>query len=946
MSPQEFIDKWKSVTQTERATAQSHFNDLCDLLGEPKPHDDDPTGDRYAFEKGASKTSGGDGWADVWRKGCFAWEYKGKHKALDKAMGQVKQYAAALENPPLLVACDINRIIVQTNWTNTVSVRYEVLLEDLIHPRKRELLKQVFNGDEKLKTGESRAEMTKKMAREFASLAQELEQAGHQPLVAAHFVIRLVFCMFAEDAGLLGDNLFSKLLSAARRKPAQFEPLAKQLFGAMSNGGLLGLDQVDWFNGGLFEDDFALPLTLPQIDRVRKAAELDWSAIDPSILGTLFERGLDPAKRSQLGAHYTDPENIMRIVEPVVLRPLRREWEAVRCEIEQAKGDKKKRERLEVFLARLRGVTILDPACGSGNFLYMALRSLKDLEHRVLLEAESLGLGRSYPELGPEVVKGIEISPYAAELARVSIWIGELQWQIEHGFNVDRNPVLKNLDSIENRDALLTEDGKEAEWPAAEFIIGNPPFLGDKKLRRNLGDSTVDKLRSAYADEVSGAADLCTYWFYKALKSILNGTAQSAGFIGTQGIRGGANRSVIQEIANKSRIFEAWSDLDWILDGASVHVSIVCFGNSNSNAQLDGEMVSEIDGSLVQSSTSLRNSRKINSKRAFVGVQKGGKFELAEVEAINLLSLPNASQKPNSDVLLPFFNGKDFSRGMPGRWLIDFFLRTFDESIAYEAPFAIIEERVYDDRQASSGRPSTNDRWWQHQWPRPDLRAASSEMDRTIACIQTAKYRQFRWIDKPILPSNSLIAFAFDDDYFFGVLHSRFHEVWALAQGTQLREKESGFRYTPTTCFETFPFPDPTDAQRAEIAEAARALNELRENWLNPAEWVNEETLIFPATVGGPWHRWIPGADALSQGSIAEARYVRLVPKPAAVGPLSVRTLTKLYNERPAWLRSAHQRLDEAVAAAYGFSADISESDLLAELLRMNLEMAEKSRSD
>jgi hypothetical protein len=280
MFPQEFVDKWSAVTTSERATAQSHFNDLCDLLGEPKPHDDDPTGERYAFERGAAITGGGDGWADVWRKNCFAWEYKGRHRNLERALAQVKQYAAALDNPPLLVACDFERLIVTTNWTNTVSVRHEIQLQDLLIPARRDFLKKVFRGDESLKTGQRRDELTQKVARDFAALAQQLENAGHDPLVTAHFVNRLVFCMFAEDAGLLGDKLFTRLLETVKNRPADFHPLAQDLFAAMSTGGRLGLDPVAWFNGGLFEDNVALPLTTPQINLVRNAAALDWSSLD------------------------------------------------------------------------------------------------------------------------------------------------------------------------------------------------------------------------------------------------------------------------------------------------------------------------------------------------------------------------------------------------------------------------------------------------------------------------------------------------------------------------------------------------------------------------------------------------------------------------------------------------------------------------------------------
>ncbi len=782
----------------------------------------------------------------------------------------------------------------------------------------------------------------------------------------------MLFCMFAEDAGLLAESLFSKMLEEARKKPADFPALAGDLFRAMSKGGRIGYQAVEFFNGGLFENDTALPLDRKQIDLVRAAAALDWSAIDPSILGTLFERGLDPAKRSQLGAHYTDFDNIMRIVGPVVLDPLAREWEAAKAGIEGYKLPAKRRELLERYLGRLRGVTVLDPACGSGNFLYVALRGLKDLEHRVLLEAEALGLGRRLPELGPEVLRGIELNVYAAELARVSIWVGELQWQIDHGYGVARNPILKPLASIENRDALLsgppltsggeglgvrgelTSDGQtrptEAPWPDAEFIVGNPPFLGGSLLRRELGNAATESMFAVYGDRIPNASDLCTYWFEKARAQIESGRSKRAGLIATQGIRGGANRKVLQRIKGTGDIFLAWSDLPWTLEGAAVHVSIVGFDAGNDKTKtLDGITVPDIHANLTAHEGDLGEARVLKSNHAvcFMGPSAKAPFDIFESLALRFLTEPNAAGTPNSDVLRPVTTASDLTGVDRAMWTIDFGLLSYERAVGYEAPMRYAEEVVRPARETR--RDDYRGCWWQYSRPRTELRKACVGLERVLATPGVSKHRLFRWYPAVQLCNQGTLVFAVEDDYTFGVLHSRFHELWARAQGTQLREVESGFRYTPTTCFETFPFPEPTAAQRAAVGDAARELNALRENWLNPPEWTQEETLVFPATVGGPWDRWIPapplpsggegaGGKGQPSGTIAEARYVRRVARPAMAKSVAARTLTKLYNDRPAWLRHAHDKLDAAVAEAYDLPADLPDATLLAALLRLNLE--------
>ena len=319
MTTHDFINKWRASALKERSASQEHFIELCRLLGEPTPAEADPAGETYCFERGARKDTGGEGWADVWKRHHFAWEYKGQRADLDAAFGQLRQYALALGNPPLLIVSDMRRFRIRTNWTNSVRKTYEFGLDDLADAGTRERLKWAFSDPERLRPGETRQSLTERAAASFATVAQALRERGHDPHRVAHFVKRLVFCMFADDVGLLPAHMFTRMLEQARRGPAQFADLASDLFRVMARGGRVGFETVDWFNGGLFDDDAVLPLERSDIDAVLAASNLDWSEIDPSILGTLFERGLGPDKRAQLGAHYTDREKIMLIVEPVVI---------------------------------------------------------------------------------------------------------------------------------------------------------------------------------------------------------------------------------------------------------------------------------------------------------------------------------------------------------------------------------------------------------------------------------------------------------------------------------------------------------------------------------------------------------------------------------------------------------------------------------------------------
>ena len=335
LSPQDFVAKWRIADLKESAASQEHFIDICRLVGHPTPAEADPGGTHFTFEAGATKQRGSQGWADVWKKGFFAWEYKGRHRDLTAAYQQLLQYRESLLNPPLLIVSDMKEIIIHTNFTNTVKQVIHIGLDDLLDPAGLAQLRAVFTDAAAFRAPKTTEEVTQEAAAEFARLADLLRRFGADPGEAAHFLIRLLFCLFAEDTGLLPEDLFTRLIQGTRRQPAAFAGQLGQLFSAMSTGGWFGSEQIAHFDGRLFDDGRVPELDSDSMDILVKVSTLDWSHIEPSIFGTLFERSLDPAKRSQLGAHYTSKEDILLIVEPVLMAPLRRRWEQVRTEAEE-----------------------------------------------------------------------------------------------------------------------------------------------------------------------------------------------------------------------------------------------------------------------------------------------------------------------------------------------------------------------------------------------------------------------------------------------------------------------------------------------------------------------------------------------------------------------------------------------------------------------------------
>jgi hypothetical protein len=991
----DFKKKWSRYQGKETSAYQGHFDDLCRLLGQQTPTEADPTGtDFFCYQKRVVKDAelfdlehpdSGDpterGFADVWKKGCFGWEYKGKKKNLDEAYKQLLRYREALLNPPLLVVCDFDRYIIRTNFNGTVQETHEFTNDQIDRPENLRILRALFENPDFLKPQRTTAQVTKALAEKFAQVARslykresaeladaetraEVNVVHRKSLRIARFLNRLIFCFFAEDTGLLPKKLFSELARTALDDPHQFSQALESLFGTMAKGGMFGPHKIRHFNGHLFEDSTVFDLNDDERRILAEASEADWQFVEPSIMGTLFARGLDPDQLAALGAQYTDRPDIVTIVEPVLMVPLRREWAALKAALlpafKRSQGTPEDRARIQAFLKKLRKIVVMDPACGSGNFLYVSLQMLLDLEKEVITFATMLGF-QFTPEVGVHQLRAIEINPYAYELAQVTVQIGYLQWRRDNGFDNDRTPVLQKLDGFLNEDALMVphyhskaktlkeaQAGEhtatdalkfytEREWQECDILVGNPPFLGGKLIRRELGDLYVDALFENFGGRVRPEADLCCYWFEKARQQVEHAKCKRAGLLATQGIRGGANREVLKRIKETGDIFFAESDRDWVLAGANVHVSMVGFDNGTEKGRiLDGRSVNQISAQLG-AAVEVHTAKIVqeNTGISFMGITPAGPFDLAEEQAIEWLTSPNPSGRPNSDVLRPYFNGNDLTKRARNAWTIDFGVEMpLEEASRYEKPFGYLASKVKPIRQTNR-RPAYAKNWWIYAESRPAMRQAFAVRSRFLATCMVAKHRMFLWLDTVALPANVVIVFGRSDDFFLGILHCRFHGVWALKQGTRLETRP---RYTPTTCFETFPFPRPTPPQGVAIAAAAKELNELRERWLNPPEWTVERVLEFPGSAGGPWSRYVVNPD---KNGIGTVRYPRLEPRDAVcAAKLKKRTLTNLYNERPAWLDLAHKKLDAAVAAGYGWPVDLSDEQILERLLALNLERA------
>lgn len=955
MNVKEFVAKWSQVQQNERAIAQSHFNDVCLLAGHLPPLEKDPTGEEFRFEAGAVKPTGQRGFADVVYRGKFLWEYKSPAADLDRAYQQLLLYRDSFNNPPLLITSDIQTIIIHTNFINRPRKKYEIDFDRLLNGDGVELLRRVFENPFSFEPAETQESITNASAQTFVLVADSLKK--HRDLQGeiytseqlAHFMVRLLFCLFAEDMNLLPSNIFSEIVKAQGRFFTNLQTPLQNLFNAMRDGSSFGYHTIRWFDGSLF-DDALVPSIPDDLGRaLLKAADHNWSEIDPTIFGTLFERVIDESKRAQLGAHYTGKTDIELIIDPVLMQPLWDKWAEIRLQCLRLEPEPAG-QLLHQFAAEIAQTRVLDPACGSGNFLYVALQKLLDLQKEVILFAQNRQLPPLELTVSPEQLYGLEINPYAHELSQITVWIGYLQWRHVNGFKNEMDPILRPLRNITRMDAILAYDEHgqptEPEWPPAEVIVGNPPFLGGKKIAGEFPASYLKDLRLVYKGRLPNFSDLVVYWFERGRKEIEQKRAKKACFLATNSIAMGTNLPVLKRIKTTGDIFFAWNDREWVLEGASVRIAVVGFDDGSTTIRfLNNQKVNQINANLT-TGIDVTKTQKLgeNKNFSFIGTQKSGPFNIPKSLALNMLSSPNKTGVSNSDVIKPWVNGLDIARRPRHKYIIDFPARMSEsEASQYEQPFQYVKEHIPTVRKASHFK---NFPFWIHWNTRPKMREAIQGFERYLATPRNSKHRIFVWLNKDVNPDSQVVVFAFDKDYYFGVLQSKIHEIWTLATCTWLGIGNDP-RYTPTTTFNTFPFPWPPGREPQEsdsplianIAHWARELHHWREAWLNPPNEAqgtlgNYEKLLQLRTLTNLYN----GLDYM--------RHIRATNTPFNARDLAQATQKAVTRPEAEALYDLHTLLDRAVCEAYGWPHTINDDEILSRLILLNNQRAEENGSE
>ena len=1002
-----FIARWQGVSASELATAQSFTIELCRLLDLPEPHH----AQDYMFERPVSFRHGDGGSSagriDCYKRGCFVLEAKklkgvGAHgtptapkrsydDALLRARSQAENYARALPagegRPPFLIVVDVGKVIeLYAEFTRSGATyvpfpdprSHRIRLADLRDPAIRARLAAVWREPLSLDPTRHAARVTREIAGHLAALAKLLEAGGHAPEAVAGFLTRCLFSMFAEDVGLIPKGGFTGLLDECAANPAAVPGLLGGLWRDMDSGTTFSAvlrAALPRFNGKLFKSPEVLPLSREQIGMLLEAAKADWTQVEPAIFGTLLERALDPRERHALGAHYTPRAYVDRLVQPTVIEPLRKAWGYVQgAAVMLAKEGKQKEaiNELRAFHHRLCSLRVLDPACGSGNFLYVALEHLKRLEGEVLNQLHDIGHGQTLLEaegltVDPHQFLGLELNPRAAAIAELVLWIGYLQWHFRtRGAGLPPSPILKDFRNIECRDAVLAHDGmdyvtdergipvtrwdgrtmkthpvtgeqvpdetarlpleryrnpRQAEWPAADVVVGNPPFIGASTMRAALGDGYVEALRGARQD-VPDSADFVMFWWRHAAQLVAQGKLSRFGLITTNSLRQTFNRRVVQAALDDGlHLAFAIPDHPWVdsADGAAVRIAMsVAAPGKADGRRLDVSTEREGKGEgleveLVECHGAIHADLKVGADvtaaqalRANCGVSSPG-FKLHGAGFI--VTQEEVARLETDAPIKDYRNGKDLTDRPRGVRLIDLFGYETDEvRRRWPATYQWVLERVKPERDAkahTADGAGYAKLWWLHGKPRQELRKMLAGLQRYIATVETAKHRAFQFLDKSIAPDNMLIAIAVDDAYFLGVLSSRAHVVWALAQGGTLEDRP---RYNKSRCFETFPFPVATE-QQARIRDLAEQIDAHRKRVLAEHDELTLTGLYNVLTKVGA------GGTALNAKD-------RLIHEKGLV----------------AVLKSLHDELDAAVLAAYGWNDQPADEQILERLVALNAE--------
>lgn len=1041
---QTFIDRWSKSGAAERANYQLFLSELCDLLEVPRPDPATPDTSRntYVFERTVVFRYGdgtsSHGRIDLYRRGSFVLEAKqgaeypqggqdaplssvvrdqsrriGRgigargtpawDEAMLRARGQAEQYVRALPpeegRPPFVIVADVGHSLELYSEFSRSGGAYvpfpapgshRIRIEDLNKEEIRDRLRAVWTDPLSLDPSRRSARVTREIADRLARLAVALERGGHDPHETAGFLMRCLFTMFAEDVGLLPKASFSGLLDSLKERPEHFVPMTEELWTRMNEGGFSTSLRSDVlrFNGGLFEKATAIPLTRDQLLLLVEAAQCDWRDVEPAIFGTLLERALDPTERHKLGAHYTPREYVERLVMPTIIDPIRAEWDAVRAAVLVLVGDGKADKAaatVREFHHKLVSVRVLDPACGSGNFLYVTLEHLKRIEGEVFDTLDSLDQRQSLMELqgvtvDPHQLLGLEVNPRASAIAELVLWIGTLQWHFRNRGNTPvPEPVIRSFHNIECRDALIEWDaiepicnesgepvtrwdghstrphpvtGKEvpdesrrvpvyryvnpraATWPDADYVVGNPPFIGASLMRAALGDGYTEAVRSAHSD-LGASSDFVMYWWNHAASLVRAGRLKRFGFVSTNSIRQTFNRRVLQEhlkAASPVSILFAIPDHPWVdsTDGAAVRIAMTTAGRGSHDGRLL-EVVSENDGEHGVAAVSFRKRTGKVQADLSIGADVAGAVPLRANEGIScpgvklhgagfIVTPAEAAQLGLGTVpglerhIRGYRNGRDLASRPRGVLVVDTFGLTESDLLArFPAVYQWLLERVRPQREALRGTTKDADAyadlWWQFGKARASLRESLAGLSRYIATVETSKHRYFQFLDASILPDNMLVCVAQDDAYVLGVLSSRLHVTWALEAGGRLGVGNDP-RYNKSRCFETFPFPNGTDAAKSAIRNIGEQLDAHRK--ARQAEHTD-------LTMTGMYNV----LHLLRQGATLTEKDRQIHEK----GLVAV-------------LREIHDELDRLVAAAYGWPADLSDDDILARLVDLNAERA------
>jgi hypothetical protein len=984
-------ERWVDAKARERANFQPYLGELCFALGVEGPR---PAGSGYEYEV-PIKVVDPDGrettkYADLWKRDHFVLEAKDKEPGrsddlmLRKAYGQVRGYVSQLpgSTPPYLLVLDVGRtMMVWDRWDGGFGGFGAGRRIDLptLHERPDDvaLLRDIWTQPDARDPRAKAQAVTVAVAAKLAHLAASLEARGYGRMRVSRFLMRCVFTMFAEDVRLLPDKSFRRLLEeVAIPNPDEFVPAVEELWRAMNDGKRFGYHRLLHFNGHFFKEAEGLALDRKDLGVLRDAARKDWADVEPAIFGTLLTRALDPKERHRLGAEYTPPEFIARLVRPTVEVPIRERWTGVQAEVLQLREGKPTKqalkvaeERLRDFHAWLRELRFLDPACGSGNFLYVTMHTVKRVEVEVLNELANLTGHREmrFREVDPSQFWGIEKSQWAREITELTLWIGFHQfWRRTHGDVQPNEPILRDTGTLDPpRDAILASDreerdpsrdrqdptprlphpvtGKkvpdpaakleymrlvnphEANWPPAEFIIGNPPYMGQFRQRDALGDGYVDALRATYP-EVPDTADLVMYWWYKAAKEVAQGRTLRAGLITTQSITQQQNRQVIVEAeATGAKVVWAIPDHYWNDDskGARVRIAMTVIAKDPPAATLvtvDGE-ANVVETMVVpRVNADLSAHTDVPATAAIQLAANGGLcsngyklhgsgFLVADDEARALI----AADTKNAQVLKPYRNGMDLATHPRDVWVVDFSHMEEQEARRYPMLYDIVRDRVKPERDANA-RAVYRTYWWRFGEPRRDLRSAVKGLPRYIATVATSKHRFFTFLDAQIAPDNKLTCVASADAFHLGVLSSSIHATWALAAGSQL-----GIDGTPSydkgTCFDAYPFPEPTDASRHEIARVGEAIDAHRKAALARSKKVGM-TVLYNVV------------DRLRAGAPL-SKVEREVHELSACGTL----------------RDLHDELDRLVAEAYGWPWPLPRPAILDRLVALHDLRVEEERA-